>query len=88
MFSALVAYISRRTTKQMSCVRVGNTNKNPNSIRLDSKRLSLKSLAHPKTYATDTVLKAILITLSNVPGTACTIFYEIVMSTLVFLKPL
>jgi len=46
-------------------------------------------LAHPKTYATETVLKAILISLSNVRGTACTIFYEIMMmNTLVSLKPL
>jgi len=88
MFSALVAYISRRTTKRISCVRVGNTDKKHNSIRLDSKRLCRKFLAHPRTYATDTVLKAILITLSNVPGNAYTIFYEIVMSILVSLKPL
>jgi hypothetical protein len=40
-----------------------------------------ESLAHPKTYATETVLKAILISLCNVSGTACTNFKMTMMST-------
>jgi hypothetical protein len=75
-------------TNQTTSVRIDNTNKNPNSMLLDSKELCRKSLAHAKTYATETVLKVILISLSNVRGTACTIFCEIMMSTLVSLKSL
>jgi hypothetical protein len=46
-----------------------------------------ESLAHPKIYTTETVLKAILIFLCSVSRTACTNFKMIMMSTLFFIKP-
>jgi len=47
---------------------------------------SRKSLAHPKTYATETILKAILISLCKVSRAACTNFKMIMMSTSFFFK--
>lgn len=64
---------------QRNYVRLGNTNKNPKSMLPACKWCCRTFSAHPKTCATETVLKAILISLCNVSGTACTNFKVLMM---------